>query len=523
MEYQEIKLLKESEKNIVHLVQERDSKQLFVRKILKGQQPVYLALQKYPHPHLPQLYEVVLGEDSTTVIEEYIEGKTPDTIDLSETQFLAIVDELCSVLDFIHEKGIIHRDIKPSNLILTPEGHIYLIDFDTARMPSGDQEQDTRRLGTRGYAPPEQYGFSQTDKRADIYSMGVTLTQLLDDSYQKTRYQKILRKCTDLNPDKRFQSAGQVKDAFLHPNRKKIRYGGFVAAAVVLVALLWGYTSKKLPFVEAPPVQNTEEPPQKNREPADDHTEDASNALPDDLFTKNEELPSLMAPGNPHWIENTGIASWGNVLNSGNDGNFKYMWRLYRKDIETPPDLEKDTWLIAESIMGNSYGKYDFQLNLSPYFTENGFYYFAVSAMGDNVNYTDSVFTLSDVFEYTGESAPPLPAPTAPFWNIIDTPMGTQYYAFWSNLEDYEDLDTFNVTVYNKDGEYVINNMWSKEFIQSVGNLGIQLYHDYLTKEGGPYRFTVQVFSSRPNDYSASLLPTPPTEEYLSPEFIPTF
>ena len=89
------------------------------------------------------------------------------------------MEELCEVLVFLHGYGIIHRDIKPSNLLLAPDGHIRLIDFDAAREGKPSADNDTRLLGTRGYAPPEQYGFAQTDSRADIYAAGVTMKQLL--------------------------------------------------------------------------------------------------------------------------------------------------------------------------------------------------------------------------------------------------------------------------------------------------------------------------------------------------------
>lgn len=134
MNYREIKLLKQNNKSTVSLVQEQGGEKLFVRKRLRGRHPVYQELQGVTHPGLPRLYEVVLDDEFTTVIEEYIEGETPGNRELSKKQFLSIVKELCSVLEFLHEKGIIHRDIKPSNIIFAKDGHIRLIDFDAARM-----------------------------------------------------------------------------------------------------------------------------------------------------------------------------------------------------------------------------------------------------------------------------------------------------------------------------------------------------------------------------------------------------
>lgn len=219
MEYEEIGLLKQSEKSTVLLMHETGGEQVFVQKILKGRHEVYTELLNCPHLYLPKIYDVAITEDATTIIEEYIDGQSLRSAELSEKQLLGAVRELCSVLEFLHDNCIIHRDIKPSNIILAKDGHIRLIDFDAARMGKDavEQEQDTRLLGTRGYAPPEQYGFAQTDTRADIYSLGVTLRQLFGAKAEKHCYKRIIRKCTDLNPDKRYQSVKQVQRALTQP------------------------------------------------------------------------------------------------------------------------------------------------------------------------------------------------------------------------------------------------------------------------------------------------------------------
>ena len=86
MEYEVVKLLKQSEKSTVHLVRKRNEGQLFIRKELKGKHPVYASLQTFTHPYLPRLYEVILADDSTTVVEEYIEGSAVGGFELSNRQ-----------------------------------------------------------------------------------------------------------------------------------------------------------------------------------------------------------------------------------------------------------------------------------------------------------------------------------------------------------------------------------------------------------------------------------------------------
>ncbi len=487
-EYEEIRLIKHSEKSTVHLVREKAGGEVFVRKILKGQHDIYLTLQSCRHPYLPRLYEVFLSEGSTTLIEEYVEGQPLGSVELSEKQLLNAVKELCSVLEYLHGKNIIHRDIKPSNIILAKDGHIRLIDFDAARMLRDALEQDTKLLGTRGYAPPEQYGFSQTDGRADIYALGVTLKQLLGEKAQKTRYRRIIQKCTNLNPDKRYQSVRQLKRALLRGNNS-VLYGAAAFFALILLCLCGKLLS--------PPAE--------------------SGVMP----SESQSLPVLPPPGNPHWDGETGIAVWDNVPESGNgDGEISYHWRLYKRDAPDPPEPDEDMWILEGDIRGNGIIYRDTstcRLNITYEVCENGFYYFAISADGDGIHYASSPYAISDAFEYTGESAPSLPAPEGLEWKMAETDKGRQYYASWANLDVYEDADTFNVWVYDKDGNYVMNNIWTKEHIIDIGYGGIRVRSEFLSDLDNAYRFTVEVYSSRPNEYSSYLMPDPVPEECYSP------
>ena len=78
MEYEVLRELKRSEKSVVHLVREKGSERVLIRKILKGQHEVYRVLKGCPHPFLPELYEVNVSDTDTTIMEEYIEGKQLD-------------------------------------------------------------------------------------------------------------------------------------------------------------------------------------------------------------------------------------------------------------------------------------------------------------------------------------------------------------------------------------------------------------------------------------------------------------
>lgn len=493
MKYEEIELIKQSAKSTVHLVREKDSGQIFIRKVLKGRHPVYTILQEHSHPFLPTVHEAVVTDDATTVVEEYVEGELSGEGELSEKQFLSVVGELCSVLEFLHGQGIIHRDIKPSNIIMAKDGHIRLIDFDAARQPKDDLEQDTVLLGTRGFAPPEQYGFSQTDERADIYSLGVTLTKLGGKTAEKAHYKRVIRKCTDMDPAKRYQSVRQARKAFFRTalsfHGKILPHGKSVlCAAVVLCAVLLVWNQASYLY-----GQHGDEPPV-----------DAEGTL-----------AVLPAPADPHWDGDTGIAVWGIVPDAGLGDEQKYSWKLYRKAADTASGTAEDILIRESTMAGNPPGEY-FPNPLSYHIKENGFYYFTVCAVGDGIHYADSPYVTSDLFEYTGESAPMLPQPNGLTWGMLWKDGSRAIYAIIENLDEYADEDIFDVAVYDKDDKYVMNNKWSKADIISFGVPGVWIRSEYLADVNNRYRFTVMVWSSRPNEYRSTSIPHPIPEEYYS-------
>ncbi|MBQ3048940.1 MAG: protein kinase, partial [Oscillospiraceae bacterium] len=110
----------------------------------------------------------------------------------------------------LHSFGAVHRDIKPENIIICG-GNAVLIDFDASRIFKEESETDTQILGTTGFAAPEQYGFSQSDPKADIYSLGILLNVMLTGKHPskelaKGRMGRIVQRCTMTNPKKRFKS-----------------------------------------------------------------------------------------------------------------------------------------------------------------------------------------------------------------------------------------------------------------------------------------------------------------------------
>lgn len=228
------KIIHSSERSTVELVCDDEK---YIRRTVHSECAVYNALKDAPSCFLPKIYSVDISDGKTVICEEYIEGKSLAHTDLSEKQAENVMIQLCSALEFIHKLGIVHRDIKPSNILICDDGRIKLIDFEAARFVKENSEKDTRCLGTEGFAPPEQYGFAQTDFRTDIYAAGQTMKILLGSLSAKPVYKKIIQRCISFDPDNRYQSAAELKNALLNLHRKTfyIAVGTLLSAAAVLL------------------------------------------------------------------------------------------------------------------------------------------------------------------------------------------------------------------------------------------------------------------------------------------------
>lgn len=165
------------------------------------------------------IYEVCTDDLGITVLEEYVEGKR--LLDLLSSKPLnnkiacKYVSQICDALIFLHSIGIVHRDIKPSNVIIKDDGTAVLIDLSIARFIN-EQENDTQSLGTPGYAAPEQFGISQSNKATDIYGLGVLLNIMLTGSHPsidlpKGRLKKVVEKATSTQISKRYKDAEKMK------------------------------------------------------------------------------------------------------------------------------------------------------------------------------------------------------------------------------------------------------------------------------------------------------------------------
>jgi len=196
-------------------------------------------LSRLDHPNLPAFTDFFSEGSRHFLVMEYIEGRTLEELldrngaPFSERRVLGWARQLCDVLEYLHSQQppIIFRDLKPGNVMLRQDGCIKLIDFGIARIFRRSGTHDTQMLGTPGFAPPEQYGTAQTDERSDIYSLAMSLFQLMTNTLTEQGFGLLdvhsvnpaisspvayaLEKATDPDPANRFESIAVFQRALL--------------------------------------------------------------------------------------------------------------------------------------------------------------------------------------------------------------------------------------------------------------------------------------------------------------------
>ena len=230
-------------------------------------------LKKLNHPHLPIIIDVIDCDDTFLIVMDYIEGNPlSKALETSGAQnqddVIEWAKQLCDVLGYLHSRKppIIYRDMKPSNVMLKPDGNVMLIDFGTAREFKYSSVADTTCLGTQGYAAPEQFGgHGQTDARTDIYCLGATMYHLVTGHNPATPpyemypirqwnpmlssgLEEIILKCTQRNPEDRYQSCAELLYALDHykdldiENKKvqSFKWKTFLASFIMTIVMLVG-------------------------------------------------------------------------------------------------------------------------------------------------------------------------------------------------------------------------------------------------------------------------------------------
>ena len=256
-EYDQLECLSGRSGRETFLCKKKGSEELVVAKCFSGafydnavEEPV---VREYDVPGIPHFIKSYRNDSYVCVIREYIPGKPLSEVvkerDLTQDEILEICGKLGDILIRLHsqEPQIVHRDIKPENVILKEDGSVFLIDLDIARTVKPEGDSDTYFFGTKGYAPPEQYGFSQTDERADIYSFGVLLRFLITGSIRENKnikiyrpIEKIITRCTAFSPEKRYPNMKAVKRdlSAINPRSIMLRKIGIGAAVLCVCAAI---------------------------------------------------------------------------------------------------------------------------------------------------------------------------------------------------------------------------------------------------------------------------------------------
>lgn len=224
-------------------------------------------MKRLDHPALPRIVDIIDNGVTIFVVMDYIEGESLDKIlaeygSQPEELVIGWAKQLCDALSYLHSQKppIIYRDMKPANVMLKPEGNIKIIDFGIAREYKEMSLADTTVLGTKGYAPPEQYS-GQTDARSDIYALGMTMHHLLTgidprtgEAYAPVRMwnpevsegmEMIIDKCVQPAAEHRYQNCQDLLYDLEHPElitkdykkKQKRKLNSFIAAIVLAVLM----------------------------------------------------------------------------------------------------------------------------------------------------------------------------------------------------------------------------------------------------------------------------------------------
>lgn len=224
-------------------------------------------MKRLDHPALPRIVDIIDNGITIYVIMDYIEGESLDKILAefgvqAEETVIGWAKQLCDALSYLHSQKppIIYRDMKPANVMLKPEGNIKIIDFGIAREYKEQSLADTTVLGTKGYAPPEQYS-GQTDPRSDIFALGMTMHHLLTgvdprggEVYAPVRQwnpdlsegiELIINKCVEPAAENRYQNCAELLYDLEHPDlitkgykkKQKRKLFSFILSAAMCIVM----------------------------------------------------------------------------------------------------------------------------------------------------------------------------------------------------------------------------------------------------------------------------------------------
>ncbi len=182
-------------------------------------------------PHVVATYEL---PDSFVAVYDYVPGETLESVveqkgRLCTEDAVRLMVEVCEAAGALHARHVVHRDLSPSNIVIAADG-AHVIDLGIARVCTEAPGKNTTKLGTWGFASPEQFGFAQTDARSDVYAMGRVLAYALTgvrpdaDDFEgaldradgiPANVKSVVEKACSFEPSGRFQSAAEMACALI--------------------------------------------------------------------------------------------------------------------------------------------------------------------------------------------------------------------------------------------------------------------------------------------------------------------
>ncbi len=220
-------------------IYEPTRKLYIVKKADSRYKDYYERIATINNPHLAKILYIDHAEKTLSVVREYISGDCLSDVlksnrILSEKQAIKITAQVCEGLTELHSQGLVHRDVNPNNILITTDGNAIIIDYGIVRSFNQSKSADTVILGTPGYAAPEQFGFTQSDQRTDIYAVGVLLNVMLtgvlpNEKLYSGTYGSIVKKCIQIDSKQRYLNMTELRDALrnqvfqTHPADKFIK------------------------------------------------------------------------------------------------------------------------------------------------------------------------------------------------------------------------------------------------------------------------------------------------------------
>lgn len=236
--YQIEKMIYSGRNSKIYLLKQPESLEKLTLKAIEKTQEIqydFSTLLNLRHSNLSPVLDWGEGEHYNYIIKPFIKGidaqrKVEQYGPFEVEEVKRIILKLANVLNYMHsqDEPIIYRDLKPSNIILGEANEVILIDIESVRSINENKTSDTFIIGTKGYASPEQYGFSQSSPLSDVYGLGATAFFLLtgnvpdlkeveqiDENNRGELYGRMIlmiQKCMKFGPDQRYQNIKEIID-----------------------------------------------------------------------------------------------------------------------------------------------------------------------------------------------------------------------------------------------------------------------------------------------------------------------